>query len=101
MLFHIWGDNFPQFSLTKARENMRNYSQRKLSNGGKMVLLFHIIDESIKHGDKILVFSQSLMTLTLIEKFLSIRKIPDPPDKPADMCQDWIRNVTYFRKYSW
>lgn len=84
-------------SFEWARENMRNYSQRKLSNGGKMVLLFHIIDESVKHGDKILVFSQSLMTLTLIEKFLSIRKIPDPPDKPEDMCQDWIRNVTYFR----
>jgi len=39
----------------------------------KIVILFSIIKESTEVGDKVLVFSQSLNTLDLIEHFLSKR----------------------------
>lgn len=35
---------------------MTNYQTGVLENSAKMVLLFHLIDESVSRGDKILVF---------------------------------------------
>lgn len=49
-----------------------------LNLSGKMVILLHLIEKSISIGDKILVFSQSLSTLSLIETFLSKREVPSP-----------------------
>lgn len=39
--------------------------------GGKLVLLMDILEQCQLVGDKILVFSQSLVTLDLIEEFLA------------------------------
>uniref|UniRef100_A0A8W8LLK2 Helicase C-terminal domain-containing protein n=1 Tax=Magallana gigas TaxID=29159 RepID=A0A8W8LLK2_MAGGI len=54
--------------------------------------LTKVLEESLAIGDKILVFSQSLFTLDLLEEFLSKRKVPRP-----DMNENWCKNQSYFR----
>ncbi|XP_071960483.1 helicase ARIP4-like [Antedon mediterranea] len=84
-------------SFEWARDIMKNYQPLKLSYGSKMILLMKIVEDSIKLGDKLLVFSQSLGTLSLIEKFLGQRTIPKPPNATDDMPTKWQRNHSYFR----
>ncbi|XP_030827924.1 helicase ARIP4-like [Strongylocentrotus purpuratus] len=84
-------------SFEWARDIMKNYTRNKLCNGGKIIVLFHILEESIRLGDKILVFSQSLSCLSVIEKFLAKSTIPQPPNPPPLMPREWVRNQTYFR----
>ncbi|XP_076597954.1 helicase ARIP4-like isoform X2 [Chaetodon auriga] len=82
-----------------AKDIMCDYKPGILENSAKMVLLFHLIEESVKKGDKLLVFSQSLSTLTVIEDFLAKRPVPPSPhtssrDRPN---QNWVRNLNYYR----
>lgn len=42
--------------LSQANDIMSNYQTGVLENSAKMVLLFHLIDESVMRRDKILVF---------------------------------------------
>ncbi|XP_076857381.1 helicase ARIP4-like, partial [Brachyhypopomus gauderio] len=77
-----------------ARVVMAGYRTGVLENSAKMILLFHIIDESVKKGDKVLVFSQSLSTLTVIEEFLAQRPMPG---SGGGQNQTWIRNLNYYR----
>ena len=58
--------------------------------GNKMVLLMDILKESYLIGDKVLVFSQSLLSLDLIEKFLSIAAFDDT-------YGTWNHGKDYFR----
>merc|ERR1719483_695292 len=58
--------------------------------GNKMVLLMDILKESYLIGDKVLVFSQSLLSLDLIEKFLSIAAFDDT-------YGTWNNGRDYFR----
>ncbi|KAK7250926.1 hypothetical protein RIF29_33710 [Crotalaria pallida] len=44
---------------------------KELDQSGKMVLLIEILTMSSDVGDKVLVFSQNIPTLDLIERFLS------------------------------
>ncbi|XP_053092504.1 helicase ARIP4-like isoform X3 [Pangasianodon hypophthalmus] len=78
-----------------AKDIMAGYKKGILENSAKMVLFFHIIEESIKSGDKVLVFSQSLSTLTVIEEFLVKRTMPDYSG--SGVKQTWVRNVNYYR----
>ncbi|KAJ8360975.1 hypothetical protein SKAU_G00175000 [Synaphobranchus kaupii] len=78
-----------------AKDIMANYQTGVLENSAKMVLLFHLIEESVTRGDKILVFSQSLSTLSVIEEFLAKR--PMPPFGVTGESHIWIRNVNYYR----
>ncbi|XP_056130107.1 helicase ARIP4 [Lampris incognitus] len=81
-----------------AKEIMSNYQTGVLENSAKMVLLFHLIDESVRRGDKLLIFSQSLSTLTVIEDFLSKR--PVPTGVVESLCNNnlnWVRNLNYYR----
>lgn len=57
-----------------------------------MEILFCIIRESIALGDRLLVFSQSLITLDLIEQFLHMNQVPGD-------TVNWAKNVSYYRKY--
>ncbi|XP_068453666.1 helicase ARIP4-like isoform X2 [Clinocottus analis] len=82
-----------------ARDILYDYKPGMLEHSAKMVLLFHLIEESVRKGDKILVFSQSLSTLTVIEDFLAKRPVPPSPnasgrDRPN---QNWVRNLNYYR----
>eukprot|EP00063_Salmo_salar_P048237 XP_014023072.1 PREDICTED: helicase ARIP4-like [Salmo salar] len=82
-----------------AKDIMSNYQTGVLENSAKMLLLFHLIDESVSRGDKILVFSQSLSTLTVIEGFLSRRPLPAGRVSPDNQGQNqtWVRNINYYR----
>lgn len=40
----------------QAKEIMSDYNPSILENSAKMVLLFHLIEESVRKGDKLLVF---------------------------------------------
>ncbi|XP_046726872.1 helicase ARIP4-like isoform X1 [Silurus meridionalis] len=78
-----------------AKDIMAGYKKGILENSAKMVLFFHIVEESVKSGEKVLVFSQSLSTLTVIEEFLGKRTMPDYSGNGVK--QTWVRNVNYYR----
>ncbi|XP_077578526.1 helicase ARIP4-like isoform X2 [Stigmatopora nigra] len=82
-----------------AKDIMCDYEPGILENSPKMVLLFHLIEESVTKGDKILVFSQSLSTLTVIEDFLAKRPVPRSGNTPGKehLSQNWVRNQNYYR----
>ncbi|XP_068613976.1 helicase ARIP4-like [Brachionichthys hirsutus] len=82
-----------------AKDIMSDYKPGILENSAKMVLLFHLIEESVRKGDKLLVFSQSLSTLTVIEDFLNKRPVPPSPNtsRTDRSNQKWVRNLNYYR----
>jgi len=69
--------------------------------GNKMVLLMDILKESALIGDKVLVFSQSLLSLDLIEDFLARVNTEDGDDggggAMADYLDTWIPGKDYYR----
>ncbi|XP_050090014.1 uncharacterized protein LOC126574092 isoform X2 [Anopheles aquasalis] len=73
-----------------AFELMKGYIPDLLETSPKMEIFFCILEESIRLGDRLLVFSQSLLTLNLIERFLQNNKIPGTESH-------WSRNISYFR----
>ncbi|KAI5644072.1 helicase ARIP4 [Phthorimaea operculella] len=73
-----------------AAELLKDYVPGIIENSAKMELFFYILNESIKMGDRLLLFSQSLFTLNLIEDFLERNYIP------GKNCV-WERNVNYYR----
>ncbi|XP_075039957.1 helicase ARIP4 [Mixophyes fleayi] len=80
-----------------AKEIMCDYQPGVLQNSPKMVLLFHLIEDSMRLGDKTLVFSQSLSTLSIIEAFLAKRTMPATPGSEGQEGHTWIRNLNYYR----
>lgn len=73
-----------------AVELMKGYTSDLIENSPKMQVFLLILEESVRKGDRILLFSQSLLTLNVIEKFLQKLKIPN-----TDL--HWAKNVSYFR----
>eukprot|EP00092_Neocalanus_flemingeri_P004269 GFUD01004589.1.p1 GENE.GFUD01004589.1~~GFUD01004589.1.p1 ORF type:complete len:1194 (+),score=434.68 GFUD01004589.1:173-3754(+) len=74
-----------------------------LKFGNKMVLLMDVLKESALIGDKVLVFSQSLLSLDLIEDFLSrVNAAHEDTDRTgeaamADYLDTWIPGKDYYR----
>ncbi|XP_064319467.1 transcriptional regulator ATRX isoform X5 [Phalacrocorax carbo] len=71
-----------------------------LEHSGKMVLLFEILRMAEELGDKVLVFSQSLISLDLIEDFLELaNREKTEKDKPPIYKGEgkWFRNIDYYR----
>ena len=56
------GKGVDLFSYSWAKKLFRNYKTGQLSNSSKMVMLFDIIKETLKNGDKLLIFSQWLIS---------------------------------------
>ena len=55
---------------------MSNYVEGLLENSPKFQVFFSILQKTVDAGDRLLLFSQSLGTLDLLEQFLSQRKVP-------------------------
>ncbi|XP_017291035.1 transcriptional regulator ATRX [Kryptolebias marmoratus] len=67
-----------------------------LEHSGKMVLLFKILQMAEDLRDKVLVFSQCLISLDLIEDFLKASHQARDPSKSVKEGS-WIKNVDYYR----
>ena len=65
-VYHI---SLPVFGFT-------GYIAGNIDNSAKTQILFTILEEAVLIGDKLLLFSQSLYTLDLIEELLQLRAIP-------------------------
>ncbi|EFX79001.1 hypothetical protein DAPPUDRAFT_319936 [Daphnia pulex] len=61
----------------------------KIDHGGKILLLMDILRHCEKIGEKLLVFSQSLAALDLIEEFLA--------NNASEVSKTWNLNKDYFR----
>lgn len=70
-----------------------------LEHSGKMMLLFEILRMAEEVDDKVLVFSQSLISLDLIEDFLelSCRAKDEEKISPYKGEGKWYRNIDYYR----
>ncbi|KAM8898572.1 transcriptional regulator ATRX-like isoform 2-T2 [Spinachia spinachia] len=66
-----------------------------MEHSGKMVLLFEILRMAEGLDDKVLVFSQSLISLDLIEDFLKASH--NARDPSSFKAGSWIKNVDYYR----
>ncbi|XP_063695142.1 uncharacterized protein LOC134826617 isoform X2 [Bolinopsis microptera] len=114
-----------KLSLEWAQDELVGMRRGVVEDGAKMVLLLGIIEEAVAIGDKVVVFSQSLLTLSLVEKFLQQRYLPEncsqkndirnyfnggeanptsgqgpsSPEYPAPKQQrvKWAKNKHYFR----
>nr|XP_054586594.1 transcriptional regulator ATRX [Nothobranchius furzeri] len=69
---------------------------RILEHSGKMVLLFEILQIVADLDEKVLVFSQSLTTLDLIEYFLKASHEARKPTS-SHKADCWIKNIDYYR----
>lgn len=76
-----------------AVELMKGFTADLIENSAKMQIFFCILEECVRIGDRMLVFSQSLLTLNLIERFLQAN-----PTKVTENEIHWSKNTNYFRK---
>ncbi|XP_062380077.1 transcriptional regulator ATRX [Sardina pilchardus] len=70
-----------------------------LEHSGKVSLLFQILRMAEETDEKVLVFSQSLISLDLIEDFLelSCRAKDEGKESPYKGEGKWFRNIDYYR----
>lgn len=75
------------------------YTPGMVENSGKFVLLFNIIRHTVTAGEKLLVFSQSLITLDLLEQFLSnTPPVPSMRQNNESESTGWSKNTHYYSK---
>lgn len=72
-----------------------------INNSSKLLLLMQILKECDEIGDKVLVFSQSLLSLDVIEQFLSIIEKKTQGEEcegnANDFTGSWSLGLDYFR----
>lgn len=72
-----------------------------IEHSGKLMLLLSILNECSKCGDKLLLFSQSLSNLDLIEQFLAMisenSENPNPKAQLGGYKGKWKKDIDYFR----
>lgn len=66
---------------------------------GKMTLLLDILSKSTELGDKVLVFSQSLTTLDLVEFYLAKLQIKRKEGKHWKRGKDWYRYASTLKSF--
>jgi hypothetical protein len=64
---------------------------------GKMTLLLDILSKNFELGDKVLVFSQSLTTLDLVEFYLAKLQINGKEGKHWKRGKDWYRHASHLK----
>ncbi len=69
---------------------MQGYVPGRSSDGGKLAILFDMIQICVRHSERLLVFSQSLETLDVVEDHLSRQHIPG-------RRVNWEKGASYFR----
>lgn len=81
------------------KEFVKDTDSEILGHSGKMVLLFEILRMAEEVDDKVLVFSQSLISLDLIEDFLELagRAKEEGKESPYKGDGKWFRNIDYYR----
>ncbi|XP_075235650.1 uncharacterized protein LOC142332860 [Lycorma delicatula] len=84
------GKEDPGIPYDWAERLLKGYIPGDIEASAKMAILFCILEESMSLGDRILVFSQSLFTLNLIEEFLQRTCLPGRTER-------WARNWNYYR----
>ena len=76
-----------RFSLFQAKTVFKDYRTGVMENGGKLVVLMHIIEESLKLGEKVLVFRwDSLPTCCSLTVVLVAYHIDDTIDHFTVLC---------------
>jgi RAD54-like protein 2 len=79
-----------EFDYDFANSILNSYICSQLVNGIKFQVALTILDLCAEIGDKVLIFSQSLLSLNKLEEFLSQRSIPNTDQK-------WEKNINYYR----
>ncbi|XP_061658924.1 transcriptional regulator ATRX-like isoform X1 [Syngnathoides biaculeatus] len=76
------------------KDMLSPHDAKVVEHSGKLVLLFEILRMAEEWNDKVLVFSQSLISLNLIEDFLATS-----PQRRKDSSKAgrWIKNLDYYR----
>ncbi|XP_074649962.1 uncharacterized protein LOC141905101 [Tubulanus polymorphus] len=67
----------------------------KVEVSGKLVVLFEILRMAEEIGDKVLLFSQSLLSLDIIQELLET--VSDNPDNKYGGSGSWVEGADYFR----
>lgn len=85
------GKEDPGIPYDWATELLKGYVPGDINASAKMAVFFCILEESIALGDRILVFSQSLFTLNLMEELLQQQLVP------GKEAERWAKNINYYR----
>lgn len=81
-----------------------------LEHSGKITILFEVLRMAEELGEKVLVFSQSLISLDLIEDFLALASVDQSTEEKEEEEEEeeskpviykgegkWFRNIDYYR----
>ena len=74
--FEGFGGKKDEICYDWSNDLMSDYVPCLMENSTKFQVFFSILEETIKAGDRLLLFSQSLLTLNLLEEFLQSKTIP-------------------------
>lgn len=84
---------------TESTEPLSARDLLRLSN--KMIIVLSLLARTVLEGEKMIIFSQSLYTLDVIEKFLSLRKwgelVGNNFENDAHRFSMWSKNEEYLR----
>jgi len=73
-----------------AQGMLNAYTSGQVEHSNKLQIFLAILEGSVRVGDRLLLFSQSLCTLNLIEQFLQKRTVPGQKN-------NWKPGVNYYR----